>query len=159
MGFGEKFRSIISSLYRDTNSSVSLPEGTTPRFNISRGIKQGHPISPLLFILAAEMLALAIKNSDIEHLKVFGDSIVISQLADDKALILKNADQVPKTLQIINNFSNASGLCLNLSKCEIMTLKESHLIQICNIPIKSRIKYLGIVITKDKVECEAYKYI
>ncbi len=122
-GFGKQFRSIISSLYRDTNCSVSLIEGTTSRFNINRGIKQGCPISPLLFILAAEMLALAIKNSDIEQLKIFDDSIVISQLADDTVLFLKNIDQVPKTLQIINNFSNALGLCLNLSKCEIMTLK------------------------------------
>lgn len=60
-GFGENFRNSISILYRDTNCSVSLPEGTTQRFNISRGIKQGCPISLLLFILAAEMLALAIK--------------------------------------------------------------------------------------------------
>ncbi len=84
-GFGKQFRSIISSLYRDTNCSVSLTEGTTC-FNISRVIKQGFPISPLLFILAAEMLALAMKNSDIEQLKIFDDSIVISQLADDSLI-------------------------------------------------------------------------
>ncbi|MGL5732989.1 MAG: RNA-directed DNA polymerase [Metamycoplasmataceae bacterium] len=94
-GFGKRFRSIISSLYWDTDCSVSLIEGTTSRFNISRGIKLGCPISPLLFILAAEMLALAIKNSDIEQLKIFDDSIVISQLADDTVLFLKNIDQVP----------------------------------------------------------------
>ncbi len=65
-GFGKQFRSIISSLYRDTNCSVSLTEGTTSCFNISRVI---------IFILAAEMLALAMKNSDIEQLKIFDDSI------------------------------------------------------------------------------------
>lgn len=113
-GFGKQFRSIIGSLYRDTNCSVSLTEGTTSRFNISRGIKQGCPILPLLFIVAAEMLALAIKNSDIEQLKVFDDSIVISLLADDTVLFLKNTDQVPKTLQMINYFSNYSGLIINV---------------------------------------------
>ncbi len=85
-GFGKQFRSIISILYRDTNCSVSLTEGTTSCFNISRVIKQGCPISPLLFILAAEMLALAMKNSDIEQLMIFDDSIVISQLADDSLI-------------------------------------------------------------------------
>ncbi len=152
-GFGKQFRSIISSLYRDTNCSVSLIEGTTSQFNISRGVKQGSPISPLLFILAAEMLALAIKNSDIEQLKIFDDSIVISQLADGTVLFLNNIDQVPKTLQIINTFSNALGLCLNLSKCEIMTLKESQLTQSCNVPVKSTFMHLADAFIQSDLHC------
>ncbi len=49
----------------------------------------------------------------------------------------------------MSHFSKASGLQLNLKKCELMALHnhaESHLF---NIPLKTEIKYLGIVITKD----------
>ncbi len=70
--------------YKDINSFISLSFGTSQRFNTSRGIRQGCPISPLLFILAVEMLAILIdKNSSFDKLNVFGRQIAISQLADD----------------------------------------------------------------------------
>lgn len=42
-GFGEKFIKIINMIYNEINSSVSLPQGTTKRFEVKRGIRQGCP--------------------------------------------------------------------------------------------------------------------
>ncbi len=47
-GFGMFFQKAIQTLYNGCNSSVQLTHGTCPRFNMSRGIRQGCPISPLL---------------------------------------------------------------------------------------------------------------
>lgn len=153
-GFGKKFLNIIGMLYNEINSSVALGHGTCSRFQIKRGIRQGCGSSPLLFIMVAEMLSLLIKNSDIEGLEVMGRLITISQLADDTTLFLKNADQIPLALQAINHFSKASGLQLNLDKCEILTLHEHPLQPIYNIKVKKEAKYLGIVISKDDTVSE-----
>ncbi len=73
----------------------------------------------------------------------------ISQLADDTTLFLKDESQVSKALDLIYNCSCASGLNLNVSKCEIMPVHDLNNDSIENIPIKSTVKYLGIYITKN----------
>lgn len=153
-GFGKKFRNIIESLYEDSNSSISLPGGTSPRFAIKRGVKQGCPLSPFLFIMTTELLSILVKNSNIAPLEVFGQPVMISQLADDTTIFMKQLSEVPKILQMIHIFSKASGLKLNLNKCELMPIHQCQLTEAYNIPIKSAVKYLGIYISKDSIERE-----
>ena len=117
---------------------------------IKKGIRQGCSSSPLLFIMVAEMLSILIQNSCIEGLVVNDRQIIISQLADDTTLFLKNENQIPLALQIIEHLSRASGLQLNLDKCEILALHDYPLQPLYNIKVKSEVKYLGIVISKDK---------
>lgn len=57
--------------------------------------------------------------------------------------------QVPLAGSVIKLFSKATGLTLNANKCELMPVKSCSMISICNIPVKSSVTYLGIVITKD----------
>ncbi len=40
-GFGNMFKKSVKTLYAEANSSIKLPYGTTKRFNINRGIRQG----------------------------------------------------------------------------------------------------------------------
>lgn len=148
-GFGKKFIDIITFLYKDL-SSVLLSSGTTTRFPVKRGIRQGDPISPLLFILATEMLTLLIQNDhSIKPLTVAGHSLKIIQLADDTALLLNSTKDIPNVMKTLSLFSQASGLRLNTNKCEILTIHETDDSHICNIPIKNEIKYLGMKINKN----------
>lgn len=149
LGFGNYFINFVKLIYTDTNSTVILPQGTSPRFSVNRGIKQGCPISPLLFIAAAEMLSILVKKSDFDKLAILGKQLTISQLADDTAIFMKNSDQLPKILDSVNFFSKASGLRLNLNKCELLPIFDCNLSAIHNIPVKTTVKYLGIHITND----------
>ncbi|OOO00292.1 MAG: hypothetical protein ATN35_08065 [Epulopiscium sp. Nele67-Bin004] len=149
-GFGHKFIKIIDMLYNDINSSVSLSWGTSKRFEVKRGIRQGCSCSPLLFILVAELLAILIKNSpDIEPLNVLGKNLSIIQLADDSTIFLKSSVQIPLVIKRIEIFSKASGLHLNLKKCELMAIHDHSIIDLYEIPVKKEVKYLGVVITKE----------
>ncbi|XDV39802.1 hypothetical protein PO909_008989 [Leuciscus waleckii] len=148
-GFGEYFLDIIKMLHTDISSCVSLPEGTTPRFNICRGIRQGCSLSPLLFIIVAELLSIWLKNSEIEGINIDGKQILISQLADDTTLFLKNKDEIPVILQRMRLFSQASGLTLNLNKCELLSIHDSSETMLYNIPVKKEVRYLGIWVSKD----------
>ncbi len=121
-------------LYKDINSYISLSFETSQRCNISRGIRQGCPISPLLFILAVEMLAiLRDKNSNFDKLNVFGRQIGISQLADDTVIVLRDQYQIDKVIQFICLFSKASGLYLNINKYDLNAIHNSELDSLCNI--------------------------
>lgn len=152
-GFGENFLDIIKMLYKDINSCVSLSEGTCPRFTIKRGIRQGCSLSPLLFITVTELLAILIRNSNLQGLKIMDQNIIISQLADDTTLFLKNKDQIPLAIQTVETFSKASGLKLNLEKCELMSIHNCSQSSIYNIKVKMEVRYLGLWITKTESNC------
>lgn len=148
-GFGEHFIKFVKMIYKDINSSVLLQFDTSNRFPISRGVRQGCGISPFLFVLVVELLSLSIRNNpDIKGVSIFDREIKISQLADDTTLFLENTNQVGKALETINAFSEASGLNLNIPKCEILCLFDSLETSLNNIPIKDNVKYLGIHISK-----------
>ena len=49
----------------------------------------------------------------------------------------------------ISIFSSASGLHLNLSKCELLPIKNCSISSISNIPVKESVTYLGIIINKN----------
>lgn len=95
------------------------------------------------------MLSILIKNYDFEKLTVFGKQLVISQLADDTTIFMKNINQIPKILQTIELFSRASCLKLNLKKIELLPIHNFTMSTFYNIPVKDTVKYLGIHITKD----------
>lgn len=73
--------------------------------------------------------------------------MIISQLADDTTMFLKNREQIPPALEVIEQFSQASGLRLNLSKCELMSIHNCPDSSIYDIPVKA-VKYFGIWISK-----------
>ncbi len=67
---------------------------------------------------------LTVDYQELEGISVLGREMKISQLADDTTLFLKDESQVSKSLDLIYNCSCASGLKLNVSKCEIMPVHD-----------------------------------
>ncbi len=90
-----------------------------------------------------------------EGIHTVNQEIIISQLADDTTLFLKNSSQVPIAIKTIELFSAASGLCLNLKKCELFSLKDSNTPSVCDILVKDKVTYLGITIKKsEEARCD-----
>lgn len=69
-GFGDHFCKSIKTLYANANSSIKLFAGTSPRFDLHRGVRQGCPISPYLFILATQLLTLQIKAGVLKGISI-----------------------------------------------------------------------------------------
>ena len=62
-------------------------------FKLSRGVRQGCPLSPYLFILSAEILADAIrKKQRIKGIEINSIDFKLSQYADDTTLILDGSE-------------------------------------------------------------------
>ena len=61
-GIGENFIDWIKIIYNDTKSSVKINGFLTKEFDIKRGVRQGCPLSALLYVLCAEVLGVTIRK-------------------------------------------------------------------------------------------------
>ena len=107
----------ISTFYTNSESSVLNNGFCTNYFKLSRGVRQGCPLSPYLFILAAEVLATRIRqDKTVRGITIFGTESKISQFADDTSAFCDNLSSVQNLIRIVNDFGTSSGLKLNAPK-------------------------------------------
>ena len=156
--FGLNVKRWISIFYTDVQSAVMNGGFLTTHFNISRGVRLGCPLSPLLFILATELLAVKIcQDSDCKGISLPRDQEVkISQFADDTIIITENVESLKPHLQIFDRFGNISGLKLNKKKTKAMwmgSMKDSKLKVLDFKTTKEPIKVLGINLSYDTNKC------
>ena len=85
--FGNYFKKWVSTMYNNVSSCVTNNGYASKFFKVSRGIRQGCPLSALLFILAVELLSFHIQHDkNIKGILLHNQEIKISQLADDTTL-------------------------------------------------------------------------
>ena len=91
-------------------------------FDIKSGVAQGCPVSPLLFLIIAQALRVAMDEEGVEGISI-GDIIAkISQFADDTTLILRDTDQLKPAFSAIHKWCMATGMRENLKKREGLAL-------------------------------------
>ena len=113
--FGDNFFTWIKLLYTDIFSCVSNNGYLSNYFSLSRDIRQGCPISALLFILVAEILAINIRiDSKIKGIQVLDQTFKIFQLADDTTLFLNDIQSFQRAISLLQRLGACSGLKLNL---------------------------------------------
>lgn len=93
---------------------------------MERGTKQGDPLSPPLFIMALEPLAIAIREKrEIKGIKMSGLENKILIFADDVLVLLSEPKKsIPPLLDLVNSFSEISGYRVNWDKSEVMPLSD-----------------------------------
>ena len=94
-------------------------------FKIERGVRQGCPLSPYLFVLSVEVLANAIRRDPrSKGISISQIEIKLSQYADDTTSILDGSqDTLETSLDVIEKFSKISGLRLNNKKTEALWIR------------------------------------
>ena len=122
-GFSEKFQSWIEVLYTNIKSSVINNGYTTKYFNLERGVRQGDPLSPYLFILAIEVLSILIRNhSEIKGIELNGKTLKLMQYADDTTCFISNKESLSCLKSLLQKFGLLSGLVVNERKTRIIGL-------------------------------------
>ena len=121
--FGETFLKWIKILYKDPLCITTNNGHASKAFITSRGIRQGCPISSLLFVLVAEVMSISLRaNRNIKGLTLNNITMTITQMADDTTLFLQDLDSVKQTLDMLHHFHQCAGLKLNKHKTEAFQL-------------------------------------
>ena len=127
----------ISSLYSNPKSRIILQDYSTDYFDCPIGVKQGDCLSPTLFSIFINDLAIEIKNSNIGiklEVEDIAGNIDISVLnillyADDIVLFAENEEDLQHLLYIVQYWCERWRLEVNLSKTNILHIRTKRKLQ------------------------------
>ena len=127
-GLPPSFITLIKLIYDNPRASVIVNGFRSHSFTVGRGVRQGCPLSPLLFALVIEPLLDAIRHNPkfagirIPYTEIFAK---ISCFADDSTACPSSLQDFSVLYQILDTFADASGLRLNKSKVLGLWLSQS----------------------------------
>lgn len=129
-GFPARWIKWIEALLSTASSRIIMNGGETDFFMHRKGLRQGDPLSPMLFNLAADVLQRminslnAILNGRISS--KLRQSVIMHQYADDTVLIANNSVTALVTLKImLRLFTAISGLQINFHKSSWIPINQS----------------------------------
>ena len=118
--FGSTVLKWIKTFYTMPVCKIASSNFSSKKFSIGRGVRQGDPLSPTLFILCIECLSSTLRDSHLFNgLKIGGLSVKVSMFADDTLIFLNGLEnQFEYVFDIFQALGRISGCKLNLDKYE-----------------------------------------
>lgn len=112
----------INAIYRNQKAKIIINNELSEMFIISKGTRQGCPLSPLLFITILEILLKVIREeSEIKGIRLGSRSYQLKAFADDLIIMTENpTESIIETLVKLNKFGQVSGLKLNKDKIKLL---------------------------------------
>ena len=119
----DSFIKTVHSLYENAETAVIINGVISSPFKVTRGVRQGDPLSCLLFNLAIEPLACMLRNSQqLQGYRIpgIGRKIIVSMYADDTTVYLSKNDSYTDLMEILTKWCTASGAKFNIEKTEVI---------------------------------------
>uniref|UniRef100_A0A453H898 Reverse transcriptase domain-containing protein n=1 Tax=Aegilops tauschii subsp. strangulata TaxID=200361 RepID=A0A453H898_AEGTS len=127
LGFTRAWVNIIMKCVSTVRYQIKVNGTLTEQFTPSRGLRQGDPLSPYLFVICAEGLSALLheaeENGTIHGVKDCPAAPRVSHMlfADDSMLLLKARQEEATALhEVLALYESCSGQCINLEKSAIM---------------------------------------
>ena len=131
-GFPESMVKLIMSCVSTTNTALLFNENKLDSFQPSRGIRQGDPISPYLFLLCMKFLGshitsmCEVRRWDKVRASRSGPSFSHVFFADDLMLFAKaDRKNCEAIIEVLDNFCNLARQQVNLAKSKILFAPKS----------------------------------
>ena len=156
----------IKAIYDKPTANIILNGEKLKTFPLRAGTRQGCPPSPLLFNIALEVLATAIREeNEIKGIQIGKEEVKLTLFADDMILYIENLkDSIRKLLELVSEFSQIAGYKINTQKSFAVLytnnenserkVKESILFTTAT----KRTKHLGINLPKETKELYTENY-
>ena len=122
--FGPEITKWISLLREKSFSRVEQNGNFSDNILLSRGCRQGDPISPYLFVLCAEILSHVIREyPGIKGIETYGIENKLSQYADDTTIFIKaELESLSGVIRVLDWFRKISGLEMNKDKTKVVKI-------------------------------------
>jgi len=145
----------LKSYYKGSKACVGFKGKNSKTFSVERGVAQGDPLSPNIFIIFINNLIEKIVASGIGvnvQLKNQNNMFVpCLAYADDIVLLCENPEDLQKLIDICAEWCNAWGMLPNVLKCATMEFGRRSVNQMCKhtwgnkeIPRTTNYEYLGV---------------
>jgi len=145
-GFSEAFTTCLRTLFLETKSAVNINGYITRYIPISHSIRQGCPLSSILYAIYLDPLLHPIHQALIRNdtpSRKRRTTIIAN--ADDVTIVLRNQREATIVQNILTQFERASGAEINRLKSAIIKIgRNTEDIDIMNISIKPTVKILDI---------------
>ncbi|KAI3359213.1 hypothetical protein L3Q82_002743 [Scortum barcoo] len=151
MGSGEPLLRAVRSLYDRSRSLVRIAGSKSDLFPVHVGLRQGCPLSPVLFIIFMDRISR--RSQGPEGVR-FGNHRISSLLfADDVVLMASSGQDLQHVLERFAAECEAAGMRISTSKSEAMVLDRKRVacpLQVGGevLPQVEEFKYLGVLFTK-----------
>ncbi|CAI5929535.1 unnamed protein product [Closterium sp. NIES-65] len=125
MGFPEEYVNWTKGLHDQSGTQLLINGWLGERVGMERGVRQGCPLAPYLFICAAEPLSQEIKRRRLGVWKRGIGDVAYLGYADDTTVVLNRKEQVGRACELLEEFGELSGLKVNKDKTVVVPLGKN----------------------------------
>lgn len=117
VGFGNIISEGVKVAYRNCTTKLIINRQLSSSIPVQSSVRQGCPLSPLLFALYLEPLCLSVAQSEsVRGFQLQATEVKVLAYADDVAVFCSDLDSVSEVVQLTNTFCESSGAAINLEK-------------------------------------------
>jgi len=149
VGIQGKLWRVIRHLYSEVESCVLVGDDLTDWFQIALGLRQGDPLSPILYIVFLDGLIKVLKEAK-EGVQIGGEKINNLGFADDLVLVASSKAEMQRLLNIVHVYSRKWRFLFNSDKCKVVIFTSRR------VNLDRTLLFLGV----DKLqEVDRYTYL
>ena len=117
--FGNIFIKWLKQLYKNATTTILINGYETGTIPLLRGVRQGCPISSLLYVLVIEILGLQLRqNENLVGFQIGGEKIISLHYADDAVIVMKQNRCFKEVFKELADYEKATGAKVNMSKTQ-----------------------------------------
>ena len=166
-GIPVEYQNYINTLYSNLHGSAVTKSWTSDKFPFKKGIFQGDPLSPIIFIMCFNPIIQALESNQHLGYKLNDRPYITAPFADDFCLLTGNKRTHQRLINSINTHTSSMGLKLKPVKCRSMSIVSG---KPTNIPFKiaendvptlfeKEHTFLGSLITSHNKDSDIFEYI
>ncbi|MES9883266.1 MAG: reverse transcriptase family protein [Sedimenticola sp.] len=167
LGASCKFVQMINKMYQSVKACIRSNGRMSDFFDSSVGVKQGEPLSPILFLIFIDDMAEHLRNNtDADFVTIDQLQIFLLLFADDTALFAETEYGLQSLLNGLHDYCNRWGITVNIGKTKVVVFQGSN--RHCNTQFTyantvlenvTSFTYLGITLSSNGKFFQAQKHL